>query len=365
MALYDDDDEEPPKREEPVPQTPPNKGAANITMKFLQQQLAQKKTNISQPPPPRGTPVVPGVFNLSGQGGAKTQLNIKAAPRPAFNPVRASPINDGVPLKFLPNAAIEDKILLFNEVVIENEYQPAVPNDYYEERKKLDVIEAREKAARDVADRIAREYKEEEKKRGKGAAIAPPTMLQEESKPEVPATTSSTTVFKAPAFTPSFGGKSKGLGVAANIMSKMGYKEGSGLGKSEQGMSTALTVKRVGMRSGQIMSETIDGKQMAPQGVGTTNMSDAMKNPSRVVLLRNMVGRSEVDDDLDSEIQEEMAKYGAVSSVAVHMPEGTPEEEEVRIFVEFGNISQAIKAFIVLSGRTIIEKNTLSGLYEE
>jgi hypothetical protein len=37
-------------------------------------------------------------------------------------------------------------------------------------------------------------------------------------------------------------GVSRGLGVAATIMSKMGYREGSGLGAKEQGISRALQV---------------------------------------------------------------------------------------------------------------------------
>ena len=37
------------------------------------------------------------------------------------------------------------QVLLFNEVVVEDEYQPAVPNDYYEIRKKMDIVEAKER----------------------------------------------------------------------------------------------------------------------------------------------------------------------------------------------------------------------------
>ena len=48
---------------------------------------------------------------------------------------------------------------------------------------------------------------------------------------------------------------SSGGSVAAKIMSRMGYKEGQGLGKKEQGMSTALQVEKVGKRSGKIIHE--------------------------------------------------------------------------------------------------------------
>lgn len=38
-------------------------------------------------------------------------------------------------------------------------------------------------------------------------------------------------------------------------MAKYGYKEGQGLGKSEQGMSTALFVEKTSKRGGKIIHE--------------------------------------------------------------------------------------------------------------
>ncbi|CAJ0568905.1 unnamed protein product, partial [Mesorhabditis spiculigera] len=273
-------------------------------MKFFQQNLAHKKNVINQPAVPRTTAQAVPVFNLSGQAGPKPQLNIKAAPKPSFqptlkpsvNPVKATPLNDAAPLKFLPNAALEDK--------------------------------------------------------------------EEEPEP----TSSNAPTFTAPAIKPGFGGKSRGLGVAANIMSKMGYKQGFGLGKSEQGISSALTVQRVGQNAGQILTETQaaikEAQKAAPRGVGTANVADAMKHSSRVVLLRNLVGKSEVDADLQSEIEAEMGKYGTVSSSHIHlMPEGTPEDEEVRIFVEYSNVPQAIKAFIVQNNRFFAGRNIRATFY--
>jgi hypothetical protein len=42
------------------------------------------------------------------------------------------------------------------------------------------------------------------------------------------------------------GSVSRGLGVAANIMSRMGYREGQGLGAKEQGISRPLEVSSAG-----------------------------------------------------------------------------------------------------------------------
>lgn len=48
---------------------------------------------------------------------------------------------------------------------------------------------------------------------------------------------------------------SRGLDVAANIMSKMGYRHGFGLGRDQQGISTPLRVERTGKNAGLIISE--------------------------------------------------------------------------------------------------------------
>nr|CAD2159037.1 unnamed protein product [Meloidogyne enterolobii] len=45
------------------------------------------------------------------------------------------------------------------------------------------------------------------------------------------------------------------FGVAATIMSKIGYREGSGLGAKEQGISRALQVQRTGRNVGLIVGE--------------------------------------------------------------------------------------------------------------
>ena len=42
------------------------------------------------------------------------------------------------------------------------------------------------------------------------------------------------------------------------------------------------------------------------------------KEPSVVVVLRNMVTPEEVDDDLQDEVQEECSKYGTVERVIIY-----------------------------------------------
>ncbi|CAJ0584910.1 unnamed protein product, partial [Mesorhabditis spiculigera] len=85
---------------------------------------------------------------------------------------------------------------------------------------------------------------------------------------------------------------------------------------------------------------------------------------SKGYVFQNLVGKSEVDADLQSEIEAEMGKYGTVSSSHIHlMPEGTPEDEEVRIFVEYSNVPQAIKAFIVQNNRFFAGRNIRATFY--
>ncbi|MEQ2194932.1 Splicing factor 45, partial [Xenoophorus captivus] len=57
----------------------------------------------------------------------------------------------------------------------------------------------------------------------------------------------------------------------------------------------------------------------------------------------NMVGRGEVDEDLEGETKEECEKYGKVVKCVIFEIAVVPDDEAVRIFLEFERVESAIK----------------------
>jgi len=190
-----------------------------------------------------------------------------------------------------------------------------------------------------------RDEEEEEMDRSRrtgGAAIAPPSMLLEEppiNPDERPKS-------------PQIGGMAMMGSVAGKIMAKYGYRKGQGLGKTEQGMSTALYVEKTSKRGGKIIHERdMPSEQQAAQDQQTKTNTNLLKNPSKVIMLQNMVGPGEVDEDLEPETAEECTKYGKVNKCVIFEIPNVPDDEGVRIFVEFERIDSAIKGLIDLNGR--------------
>eukprot|EP00638_Chattonella_subsalsa_P006440 CAMPEP_0117740616 /NCGR_PEP_ID=MMETSP0947-20121206/4446_1 /TAXON_ID=44440 /ORGANISM="Chattonella subsalsa, Strain CCMP2191" /LENGTH=388 /DNA_ID=CAMNT_0005556761 /DNA_START=126 /DNA_END=1295 /DNA_ORIENTATION=+ len=90
-------------------------------------------------------------------------------------------------------------------------------------------------------------------------------------------------------------------------------------------------------------------------------------NPTKVVLLKNMVGPGEVDADLAPETKEECTKYGPVKECVVHeeTDKNLPDEEIVRTFVAFERQDAAIKAFMDMNGRFFAGRQITAVFFKE
>ncbi|MEQ2167036.1 hypothetical protein GOODEAATRI_000132, partial [Goodea atripinnis] len=78
------------------------------------------------------------------------------------------------------------------------------------------------------------------------------------------------------------------------------------------------------------------------------------KSESTVMVLRNMVGPEDIDDDLEGEVTEECGKFGTVNRVIIYQEKQGEEEDAdiiVKIFVEFSAASEMNKAIQALNDR--------------
>ncbi|XP_077354897.1 splicing factor 45 [Festucalex cinctus] len=369
--------------------------------KLLQSQLKVKKAALTQAKTHRTkqTTVLAPVIDLK-RGGPSEDRQIPDTP-----PHVAAGLKEATPIGFSSGDVL---------IPLADEYDPMFPNDYEKvmkrhredrqrqrEQERQKEIEDREKKRKDrheggapsgfsrfpTAEEDSDEEEDYEKERRKrsmgGAAIAPPSSLvdrdgsspypyEDEGRPTrgskaaiPPPMYEDTDRPRSPPGPSSSFLANMGGTVAHKIMQKYGFKEGQGLGKHEQGLSTALSVEKTSKRGGKIIIGDLAEKPGAPLTVGPetsggaadSKKSDAnplteiLKTPTKVVLLRNMVGRGEVDEDLEGETKEECEKYGKVIKCVIFEIAEVPDDEAVRIFLEFERVESAIKAVVDLNGR--------------
>jgi len=105
------------------------------------------------------------------------------------------------------------------------------------------------------------------------------------------------------------------------------------------------------------------------------------RNPTRVLLLKNMVGAGEVDEELKGDVAEECGKFGPVREVRVlELPlaggpgdggggegggGGASDDEAVRCFVCFERQESAIKAFMGMEGRFFAGRTVRCSFFSE
>ena len=92
------------------------------------------------------------------------------------------------------------------------------------------------------------------------------------------------------------------------------------------------------------------------------------QNESGVVVLRNMVGPEDVDEELQEEIEEECGKYGEVENVVIYQEKQGEEEDAevlVKIFVEFKAGDAAKRAKDALHGRFFGGRRVVADIYDQ
>ncbi|MCL7045939.1 hypothetical protein MKW94_026426 [Papaver nudicaule] len=251
------------------------------------------------------------------------------------------------------------------------EYDPARPNDYeeYRREKKRKAVEAemnkeieRRRQEEEQREREAAAEREKDRESNESSARPASLNISGEEAWKRRAAMSGGSAPRSPAETDKGDGGfsigksgSVGLGVGAGgqmtaaqkMMAKMGWKQGQGLGKQEQGITTPLMAKKTDKRAGVIVNASEPKSEKKPKSV---NINGA---PTRVLLLRNMVGPGEVDDELEEEVASECAKYGTVTRVLIFeiTEPDFPVDEAVRIFVQFERSEETTKALVDLDGR--------------
>eukprot|EP00240_Pyramimonas_obovata_P004942 CAMPEP_0118927142 /NCGR_PEP_ID=MMETSP1169-20130426/4680_1 /TAXON_ID=36882 /ORGANISM="Pyramimonas obovata, Strain CCMP722" /LENGTH=390 /DNA_ID=CAMNT_0006868847 /DNA_START=315 /DNA_END=1488 /DNA_ORIENTATION=- len=273
-----------------------------------------------------------------------------------------------------------------------NEYDPSRPNDYEEYRREMAKIK-REKEIEEERMRRQKEREEEREREREAAQRAPVPQSRasalnvsgeeaflrrarlsgrgppaggtadmrsdemsnrrdrdyEMQEPE----TETTGLGATPGLGASAGGGGGGMSVAQKMMQKMGWSAGKGLGKDNQGMATPLMAKKTDGRSAVIVNAS-DNSGLIQREEKRPKLADVFSsNPTKVLMLRNMVGPGEVDEDLEDEVAEECSKYGEVVRVMIFevTDPNWPAQEAVRIFVEFTKPDGAVKGMMDLDGR--------------
>ncbi|KAM0754445.1 hypothetical protein T439DRAFT_376927 [Meredithblackwellia eburnea MCA 4105] len=167
---------------------------------------------------------------------------------------------------------------------------------------------------------------------------------------------------------------------AERLMTKYGWTSGSGLGANESGMTSALSVQSSSSNKGKKGKGAEGTSGGAPTGMGKgrgtiidkgreermEGKREKFGDPSRVVLLTNLCGPSDLDDDLGNEVAEEANKFGVVERCFVYLVPGEHRDDEaVRIFLVMSGLAGGYNAITQFDGRYFGGRVVKARYYDE
>uniref|UniRef100_A0AAY4AKX1 Poly(U)-binding-splicing factor PUF60 n=1 Tax=Denticeps clupeoides TaxID=299321 RepID=A0AAY4AKX1_9TELE len=110
------------------------------------------------------------------------------------------------------------------------------------------------------------------------------------------------------------------------------------------------------------------GQEMLSEQEHMSISGSSARHMSTVMVLRNMVGPEDIDDDLEGEVTEECGKFGVVNRVIIYQEKQGEEEDAeviVKIFVEFSSATEMNKAIQALNNRWFGGRKVIAEVYDQ
>ncbi|SCV74153.1 BQ2448_6585 [Microbotryum intermedium] len=185
-------------------------------------------------------------------------------------------------------------------------------------------------------------------------------------------------------FQPVEGAYDPNVPFAQRMMAKFGWEKGKGLGATESGMTSALSVsknpipaKKNAASSSSSSSSTTTATTASNIATHSNRIIDRSKEsrktdldhqwgePSRIVLLTNLCTVSELDDDLTNEVAEEAAKFGVVERCLYRIVTNEEGFEELRVFLVMSGLAGGYNGCRTFDGRFFGGKTVRARYYDE